>query len=433
MGRPASGVRGLWSAIAVLIALALASSTTACAVEPADADADADPNGSSEAAATETTFAAADPAATSATKTVLANLHSFDMGSSNAFDRRILIGQQEADVSNRRTSGLTRLTSDVQNLTGKTAAVVGYELSHVDKGALTMFDAAAFRAGAPALRARILEQHARGALVTLVWHLRCPKTANNVPDTFGGSDCPRDYRLEELLERKNDGSRGAHFVAWRAMLDELSELLWSLKDARGQLVPVQIRPFHEFTGDWFWWGHANPPAIYGAVWREMVTYIREGRGLHNALWVFCPASPSDTGSFTSFYPGDAYVDVVAFDRYDFGNGRFASGYETDLRTVGTFARVHHKVAAVGEVGTDLGRRGNADPTWFTRTMLAPLKASGRSFAYVTVWRNAPWEKFVPEPGDGPIAEDFRAMAQDGAALLGGQHDLYTPLHVPSSS
>jgi len=407
-------------------ALVALLAVTACA-----APAEADESDSSEAAATQAPNGPADVAATPATKTVLANLHAFDFGSVDPFDHRILVGQQESDVSNRSTNGLAVVASDIEKLGGRPPALVSYELSSADRGSMTMFDAAAFRRGRPELRQRILAQHKRGVLVSLVWHLRCPKTVQNQPDKFGGNDCPRDYRLEELLERKADGTRGAHFTEWRAMLDELTELLFSLKDDRGQLVPVQIRPFHEFTGDWFWWGRANGGPSYAAAYREMVSYLRDGRGLHNVLWVFCTAGTD--GGFASFYPGDAYVDVVAFDRYDFGDGSFARGYESDLRTVGNFARAHGKVAAVAEVGTELNRRGFSDSTWFSRTMLAPLKASGRKFAYVAIWRNAPWEKFVPEPGDGAIADDFKRMSSDGAAVFAGQHDLYTPLHVGPSS
>ncbi len=330
------------------------------------------------------------------------------------------------------------MPSDIQALTGQLPALVGYELSNVDKGAMTMFDAAAFRRGRGALRERILAQHKRGALVSLAWHLRCPKKDPNAADVFGGEDCASDYALEELLQRKSDGTEGAHFKQWRAMLDELAELLFSLKDEQGQLIPVQIRPFHEFTGSWFWWGRGNLPATYATAFREMVTYLREGRGLHNVLWVFCPAAPSDDDDYVAFYPGDAYVDVIAFDRYDFGQttllgaSRFADGYTDDLRAVSDFARAHHKVAAVAEVGTELTRKGFADPTWFTRTMLAPLQRSGRGFAYVGIWRNAPWEKYVPEPHDGAIADDFKRMSSDQAVLVGGKHDLYTPLHVRSS-
>ncbi|WP_449436797.1 glycosyl hydrolase [Pedobacter steynii] len=31
----------------------------------------------------------------------------------------------------------------------------------------------------------------------------------------------------------------------------------SLKAADGNLVPVIFRPYHEFDGDWFWWGKSH--------------------------------------------------------------------------------------------------------------------------------------------------------------------------------
>lgn len=402
-----------------------------CAAEEATDD-----DAAMEAAATgrERRDVPADPRATVATRAVLANLHALDLGSENAFDQRIIVGQQELDTSNRRTNGLASTASDFATVAGKPAALVSYELSQLDKGAMTPFDAARFRANRAALRQLILDKHSKGILVSLVWHLRCPKTVANTADKFGPDDCPRDYNLEELRARKADGQPGRHFAAWRAMLDELAELLWSLKDERGELVPVQIRPFHEHTGAWFWWGRNNEPETYVTVWREMVTYLRDGRGLHNALWVYCPAAPSDrsTSGFERYYPGDAFVDVVAFDRYDLGTGSFARGYAADLRTIGTFARDHGKVAAVAEVGRELSRLP-ADPTWFTRGMLAPIAASGQKVAYVALWRNAPWEKFVPEAGDGATTNDFRSFTQDPRALLGGVHNLYRPLHVAPGS
>ena len=413
-----------------LVAAALAVGGLGCAAEEATDD-----DAALETAATgrERRDAPADPRATEATRTVLANLHAFDLGGVDPFDRRVLVGQQEFDTSNRRTNGLAVTTSDFAAVAGKAPALVSYELSQLDKGAMTPFDAARFRANRATLRQRILDKHAKGILVSLVWHLRCPKTVANTADEFGPDDCPRDYNLEELRARKANDQPGAHFAEWRAMLDELAELLWSLKDERGELVPVQIRPFHEHTGAWFWWGRNNEPETYVAVWREMVTYLRDGRGLHNALWVYCPAAPSDrsTSGFERYYPGDAFVDVVSFDRYDLGNGSFARGYAADLRTIGDFAREHGKVAAVAEVGREMSRLP-ADPTWFTRGMLAPIAASGRKFAYVALWRNAPWEKFVPEAADGAGGDDFRSFTRDPRVLLGGVHNLYRPLHVSGS-
>lgn len=362
------------------------------------------------------------PARTPETETVLRNLHAFDFGSVDPFDRRVIVGQQDADVSNRASYGV-KVTGDIERLTGRAPALVSYELSNVDRGATTMFDPAAFRAGRAAMHDLIVEQHRRGVLVSLVWHLRCPKASPTENDWYSPEACPADYRLDALRPG------GAHFAEWRAMLDELAELLWSLKDDEGRLIPVLLRPFHEFTGNWFWWGRASSPSSYAAAFREMVTYLRDGRGLHDLLWVFCPDGPSDSYGWTARYPGDDVVDVVAFDRYDHDDGRFARGYERDLREVEAFAEAHGKVAAVAEVGVDLesGVR-TVDPQWFTRSVLAPL-VSHRHVAYVGLWRNAPWEKFVPEPNDGPLAADLVAMAGRSETLFAGTHDLYLPLHA----
>ena len=372
---------------------------------------------------------AADPKATEATRTVLENLGAFDLRSNVEFDRRVLVGQQDSDVSNRSAYGVDPVPSDVVSLVGKTPGLVSYDLGTVDRSSTTMFDRAAFAAGRNKLRELIIDKRRRGILVSFVWHMRCPKASLNEPDKFAPNECPRDYTMEELLERKADGRKGVHFDEWKGILDELAELLWSLKDDQGELIPVQLRPFHEFTGGWFWWGRDNDGGTYAQVWRHMVTYLREGRGLHNALWVFCPAAPTERSlsGYQSFYPGDAYVDLVAFDRYDHGDGSFVRGYQNDLREIGDFARRHGKLAAVAEVGLDLNRRGpSSDPTWFTRSMIAPLRA--HSFAYVAMWRNAPWEKYIPEAADGAIVQDFKSMAASKDALMGGTHDLYRPLH-----
>ncbi len=411
--------------LAAILGVALA----ACAAVPED-DAASD-----ESAATVASTAPADPNATTATRAVYANLRSLDLGASNAFDRRIIIGQQEADVSNRSTNGLAPIQSDIERLTAKTPALVSYELSHVNKSSLTMFDVEGFRAGKGALRERVLEQNKKGALVSFVWHMKCPKAAPNDRDLFAPSECPNHYRLEELLSRKANGNPGVHFTEWREMLDELADFIWSLKDENGELVPILFRPFHEHTGDWFWWGRANTPATWIAAWRETFDYLVRGRGLHNLLWVYCPGAPTDGnlvragGDYTRYYPGDAYADVIAFDRYD-QSSSFWRGFEADLRAVGAFARAHDKAAAVAEVGlTGIGADGRSrNDAWFTQT-LGSLKRHGQGFSYVALWRNAPWEKFIPEPNDGALANDFRAMASDPSALFAGAHDLTVPLHA----
>ncbi|MDR2751961.1 MAG: glycoside hydrolase family 26 protein, partial [Clostridiales bacterium] len=62
-------------------------------------------------------------------------------------------------------------------------------------------------------------------------------------------------------------------------------------------VPVLLRPFHESSGDWFWWGpsgcetdistHEYDPDIFIKNWQYIVEYF-ESKGVHNALYVYSP-------------------------------------------------------------------------------------------------------------------------------------------------
>ncbi len=371
-----------------------------------------------------------DPAASGVTRNVMAQL---------AAPGGLILGQEEEDVSSVRVNGLDRTSSDFATLGSAPPALVSYELSHLHKASKTMFDREAFRGGASKLRELVREKRRRGVLVSLVWHMRCPKASASDPDRYRPDDCPA-YKLEEFLPRKQNGQVGALSGEWHAMLDELAAMLATFVDDAGKTIPVQLRPFHEFTGDWFWWGRQNDPRTYRAVWIDMVERVR-ARGAHQALWVFCPDKPTDAwqvsrgGDFEAYYPGDRHVDVIGFDRYDAHDGTFAAGYAADLLRIGAFAEAHHKIAAVTEVGLDLGRHGvGADPSWFTRAMAAPLleTPAGRRFSYVALWRNAPWEKYVPEPGDGAVAEDFRTMTRDPRLVLDDdRRDLYAPVAASS--
>jgi beta-mannanase len=90
-----------------------------------------------------------------------------------------------------------------------------------------------------------------------------------------------------------------------------------------------LRPLWEMNGDWSAWGgaanndggQANGPAKYIRAWRHMHNIFAE-RGATNAVWVWSPNcidKPADAWNhWTGYYPGDAYVDWVACDGYNWG-------------------------------------------------------------------------------------------------------------------
>ena len=103
--------------------------------------------------------------------------------------------------------------------------------------------------------------------------------------------------------------------------------------------PVYLRPFPEMNGDWLGW-NGQPEALV-AAWQRM-HYLFEAEGASNVRWVWSPNVTdwprTRANRMENYYPGEAYVDVLALDGYNFGNTRdwstwrsfdevFETGYE----------------------------------------------------------------------------------------------------------
>lgn len=84
--------------------------------------------------------------------------------------------------------------------------------------------------------------------------------------------------------------------------------------------PVLLRFGFEFNGDWFTW--SGDPKGYVEAWRRAHRIFREERA-HHVQWVWapnvtnCPDVPEN--DMHRYYPGDAYVDWIGLDGYNFGD------------------------------------------------------------------------------------------------------------------
>lgn len=94
--------------------------------------------------------------------------------------------------------------------------------------------------------------------------------------------------------------------------------------ARAHGGQVWIRPFHEMNGDWYPWAGAysgNSPAQVVAAWRH-VKQLFAARGATNVKFVWCVNNESvpntAANAIGAYWPGDAYVDYLAIDGYNFG-------------------------------------------------------------------------------------------------------------------
>ncbi len=101
-------------------------------------------------------------------------------------------------------------------------------------------------------------------------------------------------------------------------LDEYFES-WA-RDAKAEGGPVMLRFGFEFNGDWFSW--SGDPEAYISAWRR-VHAIFKRVGADNVKWVWAPNITSvpdlPANDMHLYYPGEAYVDWVGIDGYNWGD------------------------------------------------------------------------------------------------------------------
>jgi mannan endo-1,4-beta-mannosidase len=127
-------------------------------------------------------------------------------------------------------------------------------------------------------------------------------------------------------------------------MDGVAACLKQLQDAR---IPVLWRPFHEMNGVWFWWCNKPGEDGFKKLWIAMYDYFTAHHKLNNLLWVWNTNAPRDkindeAGPYADFFPGIAYVDVLAADVY---NNDWKQSHHDQLVELGG-----GKLIALGEVG-----------------------------------------------------------------------------------
>ncbi|MFZ4620798.1 MAG: glycosyl hydrolase [Bacteroidota bacterium] len=244
---------------------------------------------------------------------------------------------------------------------------------------------------------RVTSAYNRGGVISFVWHML---------DPLGRGFYQSDVNNEKIVPMILPG--GAYHLAYKARLKKIALFLKGLRGAKGESIPIIFRPFHEHTGNWFWWGAGNATTQeFNSVWQMTVQYLRDSMNVHNLLFALSP-SLDHVGSgnqYYNIYPGDNYVDVFGTDFY-FGNTVSEGDITTFTQRLNTFvgkALGKSKMAALTEVGQE------ALPTtnWFTNALLRPIKDDtiNTNIAYAAVWRNASTtHHYAPYPGHSSVPD-----------------------------
>ena len=287
--------------------------------------------------------------------------------------------------------------SDVKDVTGDYPAVYGWELGGIERNSsIANLDGVPFKK----MKQFIKQGYERGGLITISWHADSPfGAAKGAWDTTHGS-------VTSILPG------GINHVIYKSWLDKVADFCSSLKGSKGEAIPVLFRPFHEHTGNWFWWGkNASSDEEYKTLWRFTVYYLQEIKKLHHLLYVYNTSGDFKTKEgFLARYPGDDVVDILSFDAYQYGDPQKEDGFvkntNAGLAIIGEIAGETNKLFALGETGYEAIPYAN----WWTETL---LKAIGdNKISYVLLWRNHGYHESMKRmhyyvPYKGQISEqDF---------------------------
>ena len=163
----------------------------------------------------------------------------------------------------------------------------------------------------------------RNGIVTASWHINVPIDFDNytLGDIVDWKECTyKNYQASNsTFNTANAVKEGTkEYEYFQEAMKDLAEQLQKLQDAN---VPIILRPLHEAQGNegnygdgtsWFWWGDRGAE-VYKELWKLLYTTLTEKYNLHNIIWEY---NSYNYANSDTWYPGDDYVDIVAYDKYN---------------------------------------------------------------------------------------------------------------------
>lgn len=359
---------------------------------------------------------------------------------------QVLFGHQN-DVS--RSVNPQASLGDVYDVTGQVSGVFGIDSLAVTGSEAGGSDAASALANSVAYSKTAA---ANGAIVSLSMHMpnfSSSKIVKNSDGTYSFYGCD----FSESKDLSNDIVKqilpgGEYNEVFTAYLDVIADYASQLQAAG---IPIMIRPFHENTGSWFWWGSMNTAETYKSLYRYTKDYMEQS-GVHNLLWVYSPNGPvTSEAAYVSYYPGDEYVDILAFDYYNDYNSypaaadnSFFDSLDTTCNIVSSIAAKRGKIPAIAECGVRVMKKDGSDNEGLlVKGNPVGTEASGKNWyqevndiakknnmPYYLVWANFGDTNFyVPYKYDDThgqeLINDFIKYYNDDSSIFGGDTGFYS--------
>jgi Glycosyl hydrolase family 26 len=190
---------------------------------------------------------------------------------------------------------------------------------------------------------------------------------------------------------------------------------------RALRTPVFLRWGWEMNGDWSVQdgshnnseGATNGPAKFIAAWRR-IHRIFDAEGATNAVWVWSPNATDVPASpwnhWTRYYPGDAYVDWVGIDAYNWGTTRTWSSWSSLAAMIDRLYTDYATRKPIMIAETASADRGGNKAAWLTSVRMSLESAFPDVAALVYFETNKETDWSVRS---SPAAlQAFRALAHD---------------------
>ena len=304
------------------------------------------------------------------------------------------------------------LRSDTKDVCGDYPGVFSVDLAEISDNR--------YQSDANKIRRRvILEAYERGEVILAVMHLNNPLTGSDSWDN-SRTDVVKNILTAGTETRKK-------YLTW---LDRLAVFALGLKASDGELVPIILRPYHEHTQSWSWWGSkCTTEQEFKDFWHFTIEYLRDTKGVHNFLYCISPQMDSwyttdeASGRIVYRWPGDDYVDLMGIDCY---HGINPAALNLYLDALEYWAEKKNKPCGITEDGTESFTLAN----YWSTNVLEPLR--GRRSCMAVFWRNKyvgtneSDKHFFSVYKGHPSEDDFRTFYNDSETYFSKDlPDMYT--------
>ena len=351
-----------------------------------------------------------DPAATEETVALFYNLKTISTDN-------FIVGQQDAFSSfYQDNSG----DADIKKTTGANPGLLGSDFMFITDDKNTEEPGNWYYQQEQNIIANVKQAYDLGMVNAFTWHLREPYEG----ETFYTSEMT-EFQKQNAFKSILPG--GSNHEYYKEKLQKVAQIAKSLKGSDGKTIPIIFRPFHEFDGNWFWWGAAYSSAQdFKSLWRFTVEYLRDELDVHNILYAYAPDnSYSSSSLYLQRYPGDDYVDILGMDNYgDFNpSNPNLSAAEGKLKVVSDLAIEKVKIAAMTETGLFVPDSALPE-NFFSKQLYEVLTGNDIEIAYMMFWQNSLNSYTVPTPGADGEQDFLKFVQKDEPVLLNEMPNMY---------